>query len=69
MVCHFSAVQTDGYRSLKEGESVKFDIVQGSKGPQAGGVIRVDPSPRSLVNLIGELSPLRRPKRHKTHTL
>ncbi|MGI4829909.1 MAG: cold-shock protein [Janthinobacterium lividum] len=32
---HFSSIQRDGYKSLKEGEPVVFDIIQGDKGPQA----------------------------------
>jgi CspA family cold shock protein len=30
----------DGYKTLKEGDDVEFDIVQGQKGPQADGVVR-----------------------------
>lgn len=32
---HFSAIQSQGYRSLEEGQSVEFEITQGPKGPQA----------------------------------
>lgn len=32
---HFSAIESDGYRSLNEDQRVEFDITQGPKGPQA----------------------------------
>jgi CspA family cold shock protein len=35
---HFSAIQSNGYRSLDEGQSVEFDVTQGPKGPQAENV-------------------------------
>jgi CspA family cold shock protein len=35
---HYSSIQLDGYKSLKEGEAVTFDVVQGPKGPQADQV-------------------------------
>ena len=35
---HFSAIQSDGYRSLTEGQSVEFDVTQGPKGAQAANV-------------------------------
>ena len=35
---HFSAIQAKGYRELKDGQKVSFDIVQGDKGPQAENV-------------------------------
>ena len=32
---HFSAIQTNGFKSLDENQRVEFDITQGQKGPQA----------------------------------
>ena len=38
---HYSAISSDGYKSLQEGDQVEFEIVEGQKGPQAGNVVRV----------------------------
>jgi cold shock protein len=35
---HFSAIEGAGYKSLTEGQRVEFEVVQGSKGPQADAV-------------------------------
>jgi CspA family cold shock protein len=37
---HFSAIQTDGFRTLTEGEQVEFELRQSEKGLQAANVIR-----------------------------
>lgn len=38
---HHSAIQTDGFRSLAEGERVRFEVIDGQKGPAAKDVTRL----------------------------
>ena len=35
---HYSAIQSDGYKTLEEGQKVQFEIVEGNRGPQAANV-------------------------------
>jgi cold shock protein len=35
---HFSEIEGDGYKSLAEGQRVEFEVTEGAKGKQAGGV-------------------------------
>jgi cold shock protein len=38
---HYSAIQKDGYRTLSEGEAVRFEMVEGPKGRQATNVVPI----------------------------
>ena len=38
---HFSAIQTEGYKSLLDGDRVEFEVTQGDKGPQAENVTKI----------------------------
>lgn len=35
---HYSAIEMEGYKALKEGQTVEFEILHGPKGPQAGHI-------------------------------
>ena len=38
---HFSAIQSEGFKTLEEGQAVEFDGVQGNRGEQAANVVRL----------------------------
>ncbi|MDD6259068.1 MAG: cold-shock protein [Erysipelotrichaceae bacterium] len=38
---HYSAIQSDGFKTLDEGQSVTFDITESDRGPQAANVVKL----------------------------
>ena len=38
---HFSAINQEGYKSLEEGQSVEFEVVEGDRGPHAANVVKL----------------------------
>jgi len=38
---HFSAIQSDGFKTLEEGQKVEFGVEEGSRGPQATNVVKL----------------------------
>ncbi|ASS67948.1 MULTISPECIES: cold-shock protein [Paenibacillus] len=38
---HFSAITGEGFKTLDEGQSVEFNVVEGSRGPQAENVVKL----------------------------
>lgn len=38
---HFTAIQSEGFKTLAEGQAVEFEVLNGQKGPQASNVMKV----------------------------
>ena len=38
---HFTAIQSDGFKTLAEGQQVEFEVLNGQKGPQAANVLKL----------------------------
>ncbi|WP_408956456.1 cold-shock protein [Natroniella sp. ANB-PHB2] len=38
---HFSAIEEEGFKTLEEGQSVEFNVVDGDRGPQAENVVKL----------------------------
>ncbi len=38
---HFTAIQSDGFKTLAEGQQVEFEVLNGQKGPQASNVLKL----------------------------
>ena len=37
---HFSAIQSDGFKTLEEGQAVSYDVEDGQRGPQATNIVK-----------------------------
>lgn len=38
---HFSEIQSDGFKSLDEGQKVEFEVTEGNRGPQASNIVKL----------------------------
>ncbi|MGP4078922.1 cold-shock protein CspD [Pseudalkalibacillus sp. R45] len=38
---HYSAIDSDGFKTLEEGQEVEFEVVEGNRGPQASNVTKL----------------------------
>ncbi|WP_019428902.1 cold-shock protein [Limnohabitans sp. Rim47] len=51
---HFSAIQSEGYKSLKEGSRVSFELTEGPKGLMAANIQAENANPEATLQPIGE---------------
>lgn len=38
---HYSGIQSNGFKSLEEGQEVEFEVIEGQKGPQAVNIVKL----------------------------
>ena len=57
LFAHHTAIQMSGFKTLKEGQKVEFEVKRGPKGLQAVNVVKLSPSPQSAANLTNGVSP------------
>jgi CspA family cold shock protein len=55
---HFSTIDGDGFRSLKDGEKVEYEQITGEKGLLARNVRRVEGSPRVAAAQTADAAPV-----------
>ncbi|MDN3922033.1 cold shock domain-containing protein [Roseateles violae] len=53
---HFSAIQMEGFRTLKQGSQVSYDLVQGPKGQLAQNIVQLDTPPAAAQASASSLS-------------
>lgn len=41
VLVHYSGIQSNGFKSLEEGQEVEFEVIEGQKGPQAVNVVKL----------------------------
>jgi CspA family cold shock protein len=51
--CHYTAIRMAGHKTLREGEEVEFEIVQGKKGPQADQVFQLNCKDQRAIPMEG----------------
>ena len=54
---HFSAIQMAGFRTLKQGEKVQFDLVAGPKGQLAQSIRSMEPAEATQIAVTGDAAP------------
>lgn len=54
LFAHYSAIQMEGYRTLKAGQPVQFDIIQGPKGLHAINIQAAGESARAATETVAE---------------
>nr|WP_010130375.1 cold shock domain-containing protein CspD [Microbulbifer agarilyticus] len=60
LFAHYSAIQMEGYRTLKAGQQVQFDIIQGDKGYHAANISAADaPRPAETAAPAPQAQPVR----------
>ena len=53
---HFSAIQTEGFRTLKQGGRVSFEMAQGPKGVLAQNIVPIDGAPAPRAEPVADAS-------------